>query len=144
MKNTGCKVSSKKVIRRELEPMKSSLYKKRVELIGNEITLLLGLIFLGNFFELWSFDPFDGWWVLFLYIPAICGFLTKGITTGGILLTLTAVALTIGMVTDLDERVWAVALILYLAFISGKSLCNKWREDELSKMIQEAKGHDEV
>ncbi len=94
--------------------MKNQITQNKIEAIGNGIALLLGLAFLGDVLDLWNFNPFSGWWVLFLYIPAICGFLTKGITEGGVMLTLTAIVLTVGMFTDVDGRLWRGALILYL------------------------------
>ena len=106
--------------------MKNQMTQNKIEAIGNGIALLLGLAFLGDVFDLWSFNPFSGWWVLFLYIPAVCGFLTKGITTGGVMLTLTAIVLTVGMFMDVDGRLWSVALILYLAYLGGKSLFHQW------------------
>lgn len=106
--------------------MRKQMVQNKIEAIGNEIALLLGLAFLGDVFDLWTFNPFSGWWVLFLYIPAICGFLTKGITAGGVMLTLTAIVLTVGMFTDIDGRLWSAALILYLAYLGGKALYHKW------------------
>ena len=100
--------------------------QNKVETIGNAIALILGLAFLGDLFELWSFSAFDGWWVLFLYIPAICGFITKGVTAGGIMLLLTAGVLTAGMFTDLDGRIWGAALLVYLAFLGARSLRRSW------------------
>ena len=106
--------------------MKNEIARGRVELIGNGLALLLGLAVLGDVFELWSFDPFDGWWVLFLYIPAVCGFITKGITAGGIMLSLTALVLTAGMFTDVDGRLWGAALLIYLAYLGVSFLCRRW------------------
>lgn len=106
--------------------MKNKMTNNKIEAIGNGIALLLGLGFLGDVFELWSFNLFSGWWVLFLYIPAICGFLTKGITSGGVMLILTAIVLTVGMFIDMTGRLWGVALILYLAYLGGKSLYHQW------------------
>ncbi len=113
--------------------MKTKLSSSKVNAIGNGIALILGLAFLGDLLELWSFDLFSGWWVLFLYIPAICGFLTKGVTSDGVMLILTAVVLTIGMVTDIDGRIWSCALIIYLAYIGGRSIFNGWNEAKENK-----------
>ena len=115
--------------------------ESKMEVIGNGIALALGLAFLGDLFALWSFDPFDGWWVLFLYIPAICGFLTKGLTAGGVMLTLTAAVLTIGMFTDVDGRIWGAALILYLAYLGIRSLSRKWNMPVSSRQNEEATAH---
>ena len=106
--------------------MKNEITRGRVELIGNALALLLGLAFLGDVLELWSFYPFHGWWVLFLYIPAVCGFITKGITAGGIMLSLTALVLTVGMFTDVDGRLWSAALLIYLAYLGVSSLYRRW------------------
>lgn len=118
--------------------MKVKFDGNKVEAIGNGIALLLGLAFLGDVFNLWNFNLFEGWWVLFLYIPAICGFLTKGITSGGVMLTITAVILTIGLFVDLDGRLWGLALIIYLAYLGFKSLSRQWNvESEGNKYKQE-------
>lgn len=106
--------------------MKAQISKTKIEVIGNGIALALGLAFLGDLFELWRFDPFDGWWVLFLYIPVVCGFLTKGITAGGVMLALTAAVLTIGIFRETDGRLWGAALIIYLAYLGGRSLYRTW------------------
>lgn len=106
--------------------MRKQIEQNKIEAIGNGIALILGLAFLGDVFDLWTFNLFSGWWVLFLYIPAICGLLTKGITAGGVMLTLTAIVLTVGMFTNVDGRLWGVALILYLAYLGGKALYRKW------------------
>lgn len=118
--------------------------KNKIEVIGNGIALVLCLAFLGDLFELWSFDPLDGWWVLFLYIPAICGFLSKGITSGGVLLMLIAIVLTVGIFTDLDGRLWSVALILYLAYLGISSLCRKWNAPVSNQFDEEDEAHDGV
>lgn len=109
----------------------------KIDTIGNAIALALGLAFLGDLFELWRFDPFDGWWVLFLYIPVACGFLTKGITAGGIMLALTAAVLTIGIFRDTDGRLWGAALIIYLAYLGGRSLYRTWNTPADGKMFEE-------
>lgn len=96
--------------------------KEKINALGNMAAMVLGLLFLGDIFELWSFHPFDGWWLLFLYIPVTCGFLTQGITRGGVMLACTAVVLTIGMFTDIDGRIWSIVLLVYLAYIGGRSI----------------------
>ena len=123
-----------------MEKMQSS----KVDTIGNGIALLLGLAFLGDVLGLWNFDPFDGWWVLFLYIPAVCGFITRGVTAGGILLTLTAVVLTIGMFTEIDGRIWGIALLPYLAYLGGKALYCKWNAPNEAYVDGEAQEHHAV
>lgn len=124
--------------------MKNQITQNKIDAIGNGIALLLGLAFLGDVFDLWSFNPFSGWWVLFLYIPAICGFLTKGITPGGIMLMLTAIVLTIGMFTDVDGRLWSGALILYLAYLGGKTLYHKWNTPIDNQTDKEVEVHHEL
>lgn len=124
--------------------MKKQMTQNKIEAIGNGIALLLGLAFLGDVFDLWNFDPFSGWWVLFLYIPAICGFLTKGVTPGGVMLTLTAIVLTVGMFTDVDGRLWSAALILYLAYLGGKTLYRKWNAPAGDQPGVEATVHHEL
>ncbi|MDO5520650.1 MAG: hypothetical protein Q4G58_09175 [bacterium] len=106
--------------------MKETMVQRRAEAIGNGMALVLGLAFLGDLFELWNFNPYDGWCVLFLYIPAITGFIKKGITSGGVLLTLTAIVLTVGIFTEIDGRIWGAALLIYLAFLGGRSVYRKW------------------
>lgn len=124
--------------------MKNKVMRNRVETIGNGIALLLGLAFLGDLFGLWCFDPFDGWWVLFLYIPAVTGFLVNGVTAGGIMLTLTALVLTVGMFTDVDEKLWAVALMIYLAYLGFNSLRRKWNAPEEVHTGEEGAAHHEL
>ena len=124
--------------------MKKQMAQNKIEAIGNGIALLLGLAFLGDVFDLWSFNPFSDWWVLFLYIPAICGFLTKGVTPGGVMLTLTAIVLTVGMFTDVDGRLWSAALILYLAYLGGKTLYRKWNAPSGDQPGEEATVHHEL
>ena len=99
--------------REENYGMKKQIAQNKIETIGNGIALILGLAFLGDIFELWNFSPFSGWWILFLYIPAVCGFLTKGVTAGGVMLALTAIVLTVGIFTDVDGRLWSVAKMEY-------------------------------
>ncbi|MFW6009179.1 MAG: LiaF domain-containing protein [archaeon] len=39
---------------------------------------VIGIIFLGNFFEFWQLDLFfDGWWTIFIIIPSINGLIKK-------------------------------------------------------------------
>lgn len=123
--------------------MKKQIAQNKIETIGNGIALILGLAFLGDIFELWNFSPFSGWWILFLYIPAVCGFLTKGVTAGGVMLALTAIVLTVGIFTDVDGRLWSVALLLYLAYIGGKSLYQRWNTpNKEANEKEEAKHHE--
>ena len=96
--------------------------KRKINACGNMAAMILGLLFLGDILELWSFHPFDGWWLLFLYIPVVCGLLTQGITSGGVMLACTAIALTVGMFMDIDGRVWSVVLLVYLAYIGWRSI----------------------
>lgn len=45
--------------------------------------IVAGLGFAGNAFELWNFDIFfDGWWTLFIIIPAIISMVENGPNTG--------------------------------------------------------------
>ncbi|MGD9761064.1 MAG: DUF5668 domain-containing protein [Candidatus Izemoplasmatales bacterium] len=63
------------------------------------ILLVLGVIFLLNVLQIWSFNPFfDGWWTLLLIIPAIVSMSRQGVTTGNMIL------LIIGGVLFLQER----------------------------------------
>ena len=101
---------------------------KKVNAIANGAAILLGLAFLGDLLELWSFHPFDGWWVLFLYIPAISGLVVNGVTSSGVLMLLTAFVLTLGLVADVDGRIWCAALILYLAYVGGRSVHKNWTD----------------
>lgn len=110
--------------------MKKKMSQNKVDAIGGGLALLLGIGFLGDVFQLWDFNFFQGWWVLFLYIPAICGFLTKGITAGGVLLTITAIILTVGIFVDLDIRLWGLGLIIFVAYIGVKSFYEKWKSPD--------------
>lgn len=96
--------------------------KEKINALGNMAAMVLGLLFLGDILELWNFHPFDGWWLLFLYIPVICGFLTKGLTRSGIMLACTSVVLTVGMFADIDGRIWSIALLVYLAYVGWHSI----------------------
>ncbi|MDT8336290.1 MAG: DUF5668 domain-containing protein [Candidatus Izemoplasmatales bacterium] len=63
------------------------------------LLIVLGGIFLLNKFNVFNFDIFfDGWWTLFLIIPAIMSMSKQGVTTGN------TVLLIIGIVLLLWER----------------------------------------
>lgn len=110
---------------------------KKVNAIANGAAIILGLAFLGDLLELWNFHPFDGWWVLFLYIPAISGLIINGVTSGSVLMLLTALVLTLGLVADVDGRIWCAALILYLAYVGGRSIHNDWTAPDGQNKTQE-------
>ena len=43
------------------------------------VLIAVGVIYIGNIFELWDFEIFfDGWWTLFIIIPCIKSFITNG------------------------------------------------------------------
>jgi hypothetical protein len=51
--------------------------------------IVLGAIFLLNKLEVFSFNIFfDGWWTLFLIIPALLSMSKQGVTTGNTILLL--------------------------------------------------------
>lgn len=63
------------------------------------LLIVLGGIFLLNKFNVFNFDIFfDGWWTLFLIVPAIMSMSKQGVTTGN------TVLLIIGIVLLLWER----------------------------------------
>ncbi len=46
----------------------------------------MGLIFLGNVLDWWGFSIFfDGWWTLFLIVPAILGIINHGVNVGNLI-----------------------------------------------------------
>ena len=98
------------------------MYTKKIEAVTNGLMAFLGLAFLGDILDVWHFQPFDGWWLLFLYIPAVGDLLTKGLTAGTVMLACTAVVLTIGRFVDTDGRLWSVALLIYLSYVSLRAI----------------------
>lgn len=63
------------------------------------LLIVLGGIFLLNKFNVFNFEIFfDGWWTLFLIVPAIMSMSKQGVTTGN------TVLLIIGVVLLLWER----------------------------------------
>jgi hypothetical protein len=63
------------------------------------ILVVLGAIFLLNRFEVFDFNIFfDGWWTLFLIVPAIMSMSKQGVTNGNVIL------LVIGVVFLLREQ----------------------------------------
>lgn len=52
------------------------------------IFILLGIGYLGDQFQLWSFTIFfAGWWTLFLIIPGVVSMITSGVKSHNVLLT---------------------------------------------------------
>jgi len=104
----------------------------------NLSNVLWGLIFIGigigligNIFDLWNYEVFfDGWWTLFLIIPAIISMVQSGVKIGN------SVVLCVGVLLLLDQQkiipndlVFKAAapaiLILIGIIILSKALVNK-------------------
>ncbi len=63
------------------------------------ILVVLGALFLLQQFEVFNFNIFfDGWWTLFLIVPAVMSMSKQGMTTGN------SVLLVIGVVLFLREQ----------------------------------------
>ncbi len=74
--------------------------KKRRDFLGI-VLLALGVILLLNAFHIFSFNIFfDGWWTLFLIIPAAVSMSRTGLTAGN------AVLMVIGIGFLLTEQGW--------------------------------------
>ena len=53
--------------------------KKTKSVIWGVIFVLAGVMYAGNALELWDFSLFfDGWWTLFLIVPALVSIFTEG------------------------------------------------------------------
>ncbi len=60
--------------------------KKISDIILGVILITLGILFIGNEFELWNINVFfKGWWTLFIIIPSALGLFQKGNRISGLL-----------------------------------------------------------
>lgn len=88
------------------------------------LVVAIGVGYLGNALWNWNFELFfDGWWTLFLIVPAVYGFIKWEFNLFNIILFLTGIALLLNAQGLLEAGFWAVfipALVivfgLYLIF----------------------------
>lgn len=89
------------------------------------ILLVIGVVVLFNAMDWWTIDIFfDGWWTLFLIIPAVMSMSRQGVTSGNLIL------LVLGVGFLLNEQIgWefkkylvpAIFIIIGLAIIFKKN-----------------------
>ena len=90
--------------------------KKVKDIVVGIILVIVGIIFLGNEFDIWDLEIFfDGWWTLIIIIPSALGLFQHGSKLSS------ALGLLIGMLLLLaarDEIAWSsVGKIFLPAFL---------------------------
>ena len=77
-----------------------------------------GVACVGRALHLWYFDPFfEGWWTLFLLVPAACSMASNGINGGNLTLALVGVLFLLEEQEVLqDVQIWPLAVALLLVW----------------------------
>ncbi len=88
----------------------------------------IGIGLLGNTFNLWDFNLFfDGFWTLFLIVPAIVSMINGGFSTGNVILFLIGALLLLkeqGVLPNIFSFQFVIAIILIIiggGYLIGKS-----------------------
>lgn len=101
-----------------------SFMKNATKTLFGVVAIAFGIIYCGDVFNLWSISSFNGWWTLFIIIPAIGNMLSSKIDAGNILFLLLGIWLLINQQGWIDGKMLngitlSLALIilgLYLIF----------------------------
>lgn len=100
--------------------------KKLGNILIGIIFIVAGIVFCGNVLELWDFDMFfDGWWTLFIIIPAVVSIFSSGFNSGNTFTLALGALLLISQRTDLEMKtVWKLVVPFVFIWI-GISLVLK-------------------
>ena len=88
--------------------------------------IVAGVGFVGNAFGLWNFELFfNGWWTLFIIIPAINGLVTDEEKTGSIIWLIIGITLLLGCQDLISfDILWKLTLPVILVFIGLSIMFN--------------------
>ena len=99
--------------------------KKRIPQVVFGLLLIgAGVAFVGRSLGLWHFQPFfDGWWTLFLLVPAVASMLSNGPHSGNVLLALVGILLLLqaqGLLRGV--QMWSLLFALLLVWCGVRLL----------------------
>ena len=85
--------------------------------------VIAGVGFAGNAFGVWDFNLFfDGWWTLFIIVPAVISMIQSGPHTGNIICALIGVVLLLGAQDILDRHLMGKLFLPVLLVVIGISI----------------------
>lgn len=97
-----------------------------IDKIGATVILALALGLAGDWLGLWTLPQMKGWWLVFLYVPAISSFLKGRFSTASITLFAVAVILTITNFTSIETKdIWKYCVIIFLGVNGIKMIYRK-------------------
>lgn len=100
-----------------------------IDKIGATVILALALGLAGDWLWLWALPQMKGWWLVFLYVPAISSFLKGKFSTSSITLFVVAVVLTITNFTSIETKdIWKYCVIIFLG-VNGIKMIYRRSDD---------------
>jgi len=100
-----------------------------IDKIGATVILALALGLAGDWLGLWTLPQMKGWWLVFLYVPAISSFLKGKFSTSSITLFVVAVVLTITNFTSIETKdIWKYCVIIFLG-VNGIKMIYRRSDD---------------
>ena len=100
-----------------------------IDKIGATVILALALGLAGDWLGPWALPQMKGWWLVFLYVPAISSFLKGKFSTSSITLFVVAVVLTITNFTSIETKdIWKYCVIIFLG-VNGIKMIYRRSDD---------------
>ncbi len=92
-------------------------------IVWGVILIIVGIGFTGDLFHWWNFDLFfEGWWTLFLIIPAVVSMVRDGINVGNSILGILGLVLLLDRQRILPDGVGLKILFPILLVVAGLAL----------------------
>ena len=124
--------------------------KTTKNIILGVILIAVGIVFAGNALNLFKFDIFfDGWWTLFIIVPALIGLITTNDKKGDLIALVIGVLLLLACQNVINfELVWklllpAIIIIIGLSLIFKNSIDKEVNKniDKLNKKLNQEDGY---